>query len=93
MRTKHTRLHSDGTTTETWLEDDDIPDYLADQLSTLGLVSLTKRWRDGSESTYTALEFRCEWCGEYEHGIDNCPNFTDQDDGDASIDDAIGEIP
>ena len=57
-----------------WLESPNIPSYLEEELAVHGLVSLTKRYQDGSEVTYTALEYECEWCGSYDHKPEACPN-------------------
>lgn len=81
MRTWKTHKDKQGRITEEWLESSrhEIPHYLEEELAVVGLVSITKRWGDGSQTTYTHLEYECDLCGQYGHGNWHCPE-ADEDD-------------
>lgn len=85
MRTWRTRLTADGETVQGWLESSkgEIPSYLEEELAVMGLVSITKRYGDGSEVTYSHLEYECDLCGQYGHDDKHCPE--------AELDDAIDD--
>ena len=63
------------------LQDNPVADCLEMVMATMNLVELRETFADGTVVTYRLpLEYRCEWCGSYEHKSDDCPDLDDTDD-------------
>ena len=85
MRTnvRITRFNALGVVTsieEKFAKVEDLPDATALTLGLMGLKHLTLKFED-RQVRYSAIEYECELCGEYDHDGSNCPNFGD-DPGD-----------
>jgi hypothetical protein len=51
-----------------------------ESMSREGIISVVETWADGRQVRYEHTEYDCEWCGEYFHTGENCPNTTGDDD-------------
>lgn len=57
----------------------DLPDDTAMMLGAQGLQHITLKFED-RRVRYGPIEYECDWCGEYGHAIDTCPDLDDPGD-------------
>lgn len=83
MRTRWIYTDADGVTRASGVTDlnlTPIPDSLEMELAGDNLISLTKKYKDGTSREWFAIEYGCQICGSYDHKdgtctCEHCGNF------------------
>lgn len=87
MRVRWERTAPDGTITagETYFNGDSQPPH-GDVLAYLDLETMTLRYKDGTTVLYHAVEYECEFCLDYTHRSEDCPNRDEDEETPCSED-------